>query len=147
MSDTIELYRQFNQKQEKYTYYIIALSVASIGYSVHMTDGIGLNIYQVPLAIAVSSWGASVYLGLRFIRSGLSVIYDNMDLIKMNEGTHPVTGQNLEMIAVGRETILEIINNKSDTSATLHKWQNRTFYFGMVSFIIWRIIEMYLLTI
>ena len=147
ISNKLELYRLFNQKQEKYTYYIIALSVTCIGYSVHMTNGKSLVFWQWPLGIAILSWGLSVYLGLKYIRTGLSVIHDNIDLIDMNEGRHPATGQHPQMIAAGRKTLLDIINEKSNQSSSLHTWQNRCFYLGMIFFIIWRIVEMHLSSI
>ncbi|MBK9687513.1 MAG: hypothetical protein IPO65_07005 [Saprospiraceae bacterium] len=57
MSEKIELYKQHAQKQENYTYYLIALSVAAIGYAVHQTHGEGFVWSMVP------PWFGSFVLG------------------------------------------------------------------------------------
>lgn len=68
MEEQKEIQKQFRQQQEKYTYYVIALCVAAIGFSVHKTIGLPLKWIQIPLGVAVLFWGISIYCGLNFIR-------------------------------------------------------------------------------
>jgi hypothetical protein len=67
MQEQLQLHKEFREKQEKYTYYIIALCVTAIGFSVLQTTGQPLKVMQLPLAVAVISWGISIYCGLQFI--------------------------------------------------------------------------------
>jgi hypothetical protein len=46
MEQQIELFRAFRQQQEKYVYYIIALCVTAIGFSVYKTNGLALKYTQ-----------------------------------------------------------------------------------------------------
>lgn len=147
MGQRIELYKQFNQKQENYTYYIIAFSVAAIGYAIHQTGGVPYKYSQIPLGIAVLSWGLSVFLGLRFIRLVISTVYTNMGLMDIKEGKDPLSGNHPQKIAIGYETVKGIIDTNSKTASNLHKWQYRFFFFGMISLIAWHLYEMYLISV
>ena len=55
-SEQKELLNIFRQQQEKYVYYLIALCVTSIGFSVYKTSGVPIKGIQIPLAVAVLSW-------------------------------------------------------------------------------------------
>jgi len=50
MDQQNDLQKQFRDKQEKYVYYLIALCVASIGFSITKTSGESLKWIQIPLA-------------------------------------------------------------------------------------------------
>lgn len=89
MKEQEEIRTQYRQQQEKYIYYIIALCVAAIGFSVHKTIGLPLKWTQVPLGIAVLSWGMSIYYGLRFLRGGLNILYDNHNYYEIIQGKDP----------------------------------------------------------
>ena len=58
--------KEFREKQEKYVYYLIALSVSAIGFSVYKTENQSLAYSQIPLALAVLSWSISIFCGLKF---------------------------------------------------------------------------------
>ena len=81
MSEKIELYKQHTQKQENYTYYLIALSVAAIGYATHQTHDRGFVWSMLPLGFAVLCWAVSVTLGLRYLKTVIVVIYKNMQTV------------------------------------------------------------------
>jgi hypothetical protein len=87
-----EIQSQFRQQQQKYTYYIIALCVTAIGFSIHITLGQALNYSQIPLALAVISWGISVYCGFRFITYGLIILFANNALFDVQQGRVPNVG-------------------------------------------------------
>ena len=62
MEEQKEIQKQFRQQQEKYVYYVIALCVAVIAFSIHKTTGKSLAWSQIPLAIAVLFWFDCFYL-------------------------------------------------------------------------------------
>ena len=72
MSEQLEIQNQFRNQQEKYTYYLIGLCVAAIGYSVNMTIGQELHYSQIPLGIALLCWGISCYCGLEVVGIGIN---------------------------------------------------------------------------
>ncbi len=143
MNTEIELYKQHSNKQEKYVYYIIALSVASIGFSVHKTTGVGLDCVKIPLGIAIVCWGLSIYCGLRFLKYVLSNVYANIDLNKISEGRHSKIGTNIHLIEAASSGILEGMNDNGNAMKRLSKWQELFFYFGIIFFLTWHILEMY----
>ncbi len=147
MSSRLELYKQFGQKQENYTYYIIAMAIAALGFSVHQTNGKAFEKNQILLGLAMLSWSVSVYLGLLFLRLLISTIYANIGLLDMTEGRSDIAGTNPQKIAIGREAIMKIIKSNSTKTMNLHKWQNNLFYLGMCLYIIWHLYGMYLNTV
>jgi len=72
----IEIYRQLSQLQEKYTFYIVALCVSSIGFSVYCTMGKPIHWTHLPLGIAVLSWAISIFCGLKYIEEISSIKTD-----------------------------------------------------------------------
>jgi threonine/homoserine/homoserine lactone efflux protein len=94
MSDRKEIQQQFRQQQEKYVYYVLALSVASIAFTIHQTTGLGLHFSQIPAAIAVLSWAGSIYCGLLFMRFVISTLYANDKYLAIIEGDDPETRNN-----------------------------------------------------
>jgi hypothetical protein len=134
-----ELRLQFRQQQEKFVYYIIALSVSAIAFSIYRTNGEHLKFTQIPLALAVLSWGISIYCGISFLKYSISILYNNNTYyeIKFDQTENPEL-KNIKLEAM-KEGILESV----ETSSRYFKWQGRLFYSGMILFIVWHITEMY----
>jgi hypothetical protein len=139
-----EIQRQFRQQQEKYVYYIVALAVSSIGFAIYKTSGQTLKWSQIPLAIAVLCWGVSIFCGLMFIKYVISNLYTNNEYFEILEGRNAKVGNHPEMIKVGVGAIKEAMEYNSTRSGKYFNWQGRLFYVGIVSFIAWHILEMYL---
>tara|TARA_R110002049_G_scaffold308432_1_gene512449 strand:+ start:1542 stop:1988 length:447 start_codon:yes stop_codon:yes gene_type:complete len=143
MEEQKEIQRQFRQQQEKFVYYMIALSVTAIGFSVYKTTGLQLKWTQMPLGLAILCWGLSVFCGLRFLKYVISTLYANntyFDIIqgRVSEiGTHP---QKIEAVTSGVKQAMEINSNRASSYS---KWQERLLYSGMILFLVWHISEMY----
>jgi hypothetical protein len=146
MEEQKEIRVQYRQQQEKYTYYIIALCVTAIGFSIHKTSGLPLACKQIPVGIAVLSWGASIYCGLKFLRGGLGVLYDNHQYYEIIQGRDPDIGKEREKINKASNLAEKLINQKSEKVSKFFDWQFRLFSIGFVSFLIWHILEMYMNT-
>ena len=76
MQEQLQLHKELREKQEKYAYYIIALCVTAIGFSVIRTTGQPLKLIQIPVALAVLCWAVSIYCGLNFILNCLHHVYE-----------------------------------------------------------------------
>lgn len=129
--------KRFWQHQEKYVYYLIALSVTAIGYAIVNTKGEPLKWAQIPLGLSIISWAVSIYCGLSFLRyigGGLSANKDYLVAQKVGLSTK----------AAGIRIEIESI---SDRIELLGAWQDYSFYSGITLYLLWHIIEMYLLTI
>ena len=143
MNSQIEIHKEYHSQLIKYKYYIIALCVTSIGYSIFRTTGKNLECLDILLAIAVSAWGISIYLGFRFLKCSLSILHANNALFEIHKGIHPYTGTHPEKIEIGDNSVKEIIKELGKIGLNVSVWQERLFYLGIVLFIIWHILKMY----
>lgn len=129
---------QFTQMQDKYIYYIGALSVTSIGFAVQQTLGQPITYSFIPLALAIISWGISIYKGLKFIELKLNTLYNQRtyyQLVIENEAR-------IEQIS----RIFENNTSKPLKSAKINFKQSFIFFIlGCTLFIIWRIVDMTLI--
>ena len=141
-----EIQRQFRQQQEKYVYYILALTVSAIGFAIYKTSGLPLKWSQVPLGLSAISWGISIFCGLMFIKYVISNLYSNNTYFDIIAGRHPDLGNNPVKIEAGVEGIMQAMTSNADTASNYFKWQGRLFYAGIVLFILWHVTEMYLLS-
>ncbi len=143
MDRQVEIQNEFRQQQIRLKYYIIALCVTSIGFSIYNTIGAKLQLTQIPLAIAVFSWGISIFLGFRFLNYSLSILYANNALFDVFNGLHPKVGNNPQNMQAASAGINEAINENGERANKLSIWQERLFYFGIIMYLTWHIIEMY----
>jgi hypothetical protein len=143
MNERLELQKQFRQKQEKYVYYVIALSVASIGFIVNQTKGETLNFYQIPAGLAILSWTYSVYCGLNFMKYIISTLFANDSYLAILEGNHPDAGKDSIKQELAAKGTMEAIKFNSKKAMKLFKSQNLFFIVGMILFLIWHVLEMF----
>ena len=139
----LEIQKQFRQQQEKLVYYIIALSVSAIGFSVFKTTGQSLKIIQIPLGFAVLCWSISIFCGLKFLQYVISNLYANNEYFEIEKGNHPDIGNHPDAIEAGIKGFkgAMVINKKR--MKKYFKFQNSLFYVGIILFIIWHLLEMY----
>src|SRR6478735_3378267 len=119
-----ELRQEHRQQQQKYIYYIIALSVAAIAFSVNQTMVQSLRMEQIPLGFAVLCWGASIYLGLNYLQNYLIVLSKNSayfnTLIELEADGKRVKNSK-EILIAALEPII-------DKNSKIFDMQNFTFY-------------------
>ena len=147
MEEQKELREGFRQQQEKYVYYIIALAVTAIGFSIYTTTGKPLEWSQIPLGLSVLSWGASIFCGLTFIKYVLSTMYANYKYFDVSKGRDPEVGSNPERIEGVKRGIKSAMTSNVGTAEKYFDWQQKLFYAGACLFIIWHVVEMYLNTV
>ena len=145
MEEQKYLHKELSQKQEKFHYFIISVSVSAIGFSVFKTYGESLNWYQLALGLANLSWGLSIFCGLKHLSYAITSIRCNIDYLYIQEGVEPYSGKSLneDCIKAGSECSTENMNNNSNKAALFSIRQERLFYAGIILFIIWHVLEMY----
>lgn len=145
MSDNAtELYKLHRAGQDKYAYFLLAAAGAAIAFALSQTKGIALAATQIPLGIAVASWGGSFYAGCQHLHYVDSTLYTNAALIEVGRGTHPLAGNHPQAMQVGSQTLRKIIDEQSVKS---HRWaraQFRLLIAGATIYIVWHVLEMYL---
>jgi hypothetical protein len=139
----IGIQNKFRDQQTKFTYYLIAIAVAAIAFSINIAISLKLNYYQLPLGLAVISWAISIIYGFSHISMDLSVLWTNNALLDVMMGNHGYTGTDINRIKEGREILIEILNKKSDKTSHFGMWHNRWLYIGMAFFIVWTVLKMY----
>jgi hypothetical protein len=141
-----EVYQQFRTSQDKYAYFLLAAAGAAIGFALTQTQGKPLSLTQLPLGIAVICWGLSFYYGCRFVEYITSSLYANFDLLKVQDGIHPDVGMNPELISAASEGIRDALKNNSKETHRLANLQFQLLISGAIMYIIWHVVEMYILT-
>lgn len=138
-----DLLKIFLERQEKYIYYVVALSVASIGFSIYTTTGKSLSFTQIPLGLAVFGWGISIYCGLRFLRYSISRVNMDADFIRLPTGLHPIAGKNQELISRFTDIASNAMRKDDKFVIKLFNGMEWGFYLGVLLFVCWHVIEMY----
>lgn len=139
-----ELRTHYREQHERFVYYIVALSVTSIGFAVYKTTGLPLRYSQIPLGIAVLSWGLSIYCGFRGITQVMHVTFVNNAFFDVIQGQHPLSGTHPEKIQIGVNTLTRIMNEGSENASKYFHRQTTLFYVGVIAFLTWHVYEMYL---
>lgn len=144
MDVKFEIYRSLSQLQEKFVFYIIALNVAAIGFSVYLTLGKPLVLTQVPLGLAVLSWAVSIWFGMNYLKKLVDSKSVNFEMLKL-EGSRTLINQSdyttksNELMEEDQKIFLKIVQYL--------KYHELLFYAGIVCFLFWHFLEMAILSI
>jgi hypothetical protein len=144
--NTRELFRLHHHELSKYTYFLLTAAGAAIAFATTQTGTLGLSWHQVPLAISVGLWGASFYSGCKFLAYTRSIAYANYELLKVEEGSHPETGRNLDLMRAASAGIRSAMNENSEKADFWANWQFRCLGIGAVFYVAWHVWEMYVRT-
>lgn len=142
MVDENELRFKFREQQERYVYYLIALAVTALGFSVYKTSDLPLRITQIPLAAAVFCWGLSIYFGLIHLKLLINLILHNLDFIRLKKGEYSGIGNEPRKIQYATELASEKTNKHIKRAVKCFAAQQILFYCGVLLFIVWHVIEM-----
>ncbi|KOY52415.1 hypothetical protein [Polaribacter dokdonensis] len=147
MADREEIKKEHRAQTSKFVYYIIALCVAAIGFSIVQTSGQSLDYSHIPLGIALLLWSVSVYIGFAFVKSRLNLLYGNnlyLDILDGKVDDFNKSKAHQEYAAELTMKDIERINQKYEKHLYI---QEILFYLGVISFVVWHIIEMYNISI
>ena len=141
-----EVYRNLHKSQDKYIYFILAATIASIGFTITQTQNIIFSLSLIPLGISILCWGFSFFFGCRNREYYNSILYANFDLLRVQLGDHPETGSHPQKIRAASEGIMQAIQKNSDKANRLAHLQMTTFILGALFYLVWHILEIYLRT-
>ena len=142
----IEIVKQLREGQNKYTYFIFSITIASIAFAINISSNLALSYYHIPLGIALLSWSYSIYSGFKYIRLVHSTLYANVHYLRALRGemqeiqSNPATQ---EPIIIG---ITQAMENNSEEGSKSSERQLKFFFIGALFFVIWHVLKMYLNT-
>lgn len=139
-----EIFKTLRTAQEKHTYFLLAAAGAAIGLAVSQTRDSPLAWPQIPLGIAVVSWGLSFFSGCRYADYVAATLYANAELVRVQSGLHPKAGSNPEIMGIASEGILEAIEGNNKRASRFARWQFRFLVIGAILYVVWHVLEMYL---
>lgn len=142
--EEIEIHRALRDSQNQYVYFLLGAAGAAIALVINQTRGAALSWSQIPLGAAVLAWGLSFYFGCRnrtWVAAGLRT---NTAIFEVQAGRHPVSGTNLQAIAVGLDKLREIFEDQSNHAKRFFNLQFRFLIAGAVLYLVWHVLEMYL---
>jgi hypothetical protein len=142
-----ELFRVHRDALGRYTYFLLTAAGAGIGLTVNQTREAVLAWSQIPLAAAVLSWGLSFFCGVRYLDYLNAATYDNMELLNIQAGRHPLAGTHPEKIQIGVDFIKGKIEEQGSKASIFARWQFGLLMTGAVFYVLWHILEMYLRTL
>jgi hypothetical protein len=145
-NDLLELYKQHQASQDKYTYFLLAAAGAAIGFAVQKTDGLLLSWWLAPVGLAILCWGFSFFCGCKNIAWVQSSIYANNSLLQLKAGVHPEQPPHQELTAIAISGVRSALDTNVTTAQFFGVWQFRLLIAGAVFFIVWRLLEMVRLT-
>jgi hypothetical protein len=86
----------------------------------------------------------SIFCGLKFIKFVISNLYANNSYFDILAGRHPELGKDPGKIGAGVEGIMQAMESNGNAANKYFIWQGRLFYSGIILFILWHVLEMYL---
>lgn len=92
-------------------------------------------------------WGLSFFFGCRHLSYVNSNLYANGELLKVEAGIHPETGQSNQLQAAASSGIREAMEYNSSNANKFGHLQFKFLVLGSISYILWHILEMVLRTL
>ena len=144
----LELNKQFKASQERYVYFLLAVAASAIGFAITQSKVEPLCWIHIPLGMSVLFWALSFISGLRFIEYATSFTFQNQNYLAFKR----------ELKSYSQIEAANLLNEfKKRLSKTNEKQlQKMKFYgntqsisllFGALSYIVWHILRMWVITL
>ncbi len=144
--ELIEIHRQHRSGQDKYTYFLLAVTASAVAFSVQKTSGLKLVWPMLPMGFAVLLWGISFYFGCKNLIWVQTSIYANYSLLQLHKGVHPQQPDHPQKLAAAISGVRSALELNAKSAQFYAEWQFRLLIAGTVLFLAWHILEMALLT-
>lgn len=128
------LYNLLHEGQNKYCYFLLAISASAIGFTIKSVDNRIFELNLLPLGIGIFFWGLSFYYGCKYLMLKSNIIRANSEYL--NFPKHTAESRALNEILI-------------ENSEKIGFYGSKQFYFlvtGGIFYIIWKLLEMFLRT-
>ena len=148
MSDQelLELHKQHRVGQDKYTYFLLAVTASAIAFAVQKTDESIISWSLFPLGLAVVLWGISFYFGCKNLVWVQTSISANYGLLQLYKGVHPNQPDHPKMLEAAKVGIRSAVDSNINKAQFFAVWQFRLLLAGGFAFLCWHIIKMLIRT-
>tara|TARA_R110002167_G_scaffold61913_4_gene174933 strand:- start:33419 stop:33877 length:459 start_codon:yes stop_codon:yes gene_type:complete len=143
---TRDVYIHHREVQDKYTYFLLAVTASAIAFSVQKTDTLFISWSLIPIGLAVLSWCVSFYCGCKNLVWIQLTLYANLGLLQLNDGSHPELPHNLYEKEAAKQGVKDALDRNASIAQKYAIWQYRFLTSGAVLFLVWHILEMILRT-
>ncbi|WP_236897053.1 hypothetical protein [Clostridium beijerinckii] len=134
--DIREVYKTLQKSQDKYVYFLLATTITAIGFAITRTQNLKLDITQIFLALSILCWGISFICGCRNREHYNSFLCNNFQALNLKDD-----------IKIKKDEIDILLNNMSYNNLMFERLSRAQMYFfaaGVILYLIWHIIQMYL---
>jgi hypothetical protein len=145
-NDLIEIHRQHCTGQNKYTYFLLAVTASAIAFSVQKTSGLKLTWSMLPLGLAVLLWGVSFFFGCKNLLWVQTSIYANYSLLQLQKGVHPEQPDHAQLLEAAISGVRSALESNIKNAQFYAQWEFRLLIAGAVFFLAWHIVEMIIRT-
>jgi hypothetical protein len=144
--DLLELFRQHRESQDKYAYFMIAVAGSAIAFAIQKSESAEMTWPLLPLGLAILSFALSFCCGLKRLEWTSAALRANLAWLQLRRGTYPgqpPPGESTEAAISGTWSALEKNSEKAHVNS---RWQMRWLFSGVVLFVIWHALDIYLFT-
>ncbi len=145
-NELLEIHRQHGAGENKYTYFLLAVTASAVAFAVQKTDGLTITCSLTPLGAAVLLWGVSFYFGIKNLIWVQTSIYANYNLLQLQKGVHPEQPDHPQILEAAIKGVRSAFESNVGKAQFYGVWQFRLLIAGGILFIIWHILEMALRT-
>jgi hypothetical protein len=140
----LEVFRQLHERQNKYTYFLLAAAGAGVAFALDQTRMADLQVSQIPIGVSVLCWGLSFWFGCTNIHYANATLYANHQLLRVRNGQHPRIRAHPEESEAAVEGIESAMESNSENANVNGHRQFRSLVLGAVFYIAWHVWGMYL---
>jgi hypothetical protein len=140
------LHQKHSTGQDKYTYFLLAVTASAIAFAVQKTETSVISYALTPIGIAVMSWCASFYCGCKNLVWVQTTLMANYNLLQLRMGVHPEQPENPEHLEVAKKGVRSALESNADKAQEYAIAQYRLLIIGAVFFLIWHIVEIIIRT-
>lgn len=108
-----DVYKAVSASQERFAFFILAASGSAIAFALIRTERGPIALWMCPVALAIVLWGISFWSGANHILTRHEIFFMNLQLLKVEEGSDPVTGTDPARQKVIGELITEQAGRKN----------------------------------
>jgi hypothetical protein len=133
------LHRQHREGQDKYTYFLLAVTASAVAFSVQKTEAAVITWSLIPMALAIISWGISFYFGCKNLIFVQIAISANYTILQLDAGVHPGQPPQGVWLEAARRGTNEALTSNIQNAMYYATWQFRLLIAGAGLFLIWHI--------
>lgn len=145
-NDLLQFHKQHSIGQERYTYFLLAVTASAVAFAVQKTGGLKITYSLIPLGAAIFLWGISFYCGVKNINWVQASTAANYSLLQLEKGVHSDQPDDPTVFEAAKRGIASALQSNIKKAEFHGKLQFRLLIAGAVLFLSWHILEMVLRT-